>query len=215
MERPALSADVREGTGKGVARKLRAKGLVPGIFYGARTETIPVVVNPKELARSLQTEAGENVLIDFTIRKGEEANQKVVMVKEVQTDPLQGTALHADFYEISMDELIVVEVPIHLVGRPEGVKMGGILEQVRRTVQIQCLPGDIPRSLDVDVSALMIGDSAHGSDLRVENAKILMDPAMTIATVVPPAAEEKKAEEVVTEAAEAAEPKEEKKEEEK
>ena len=91
--------------------------------------------------------------------------------------------------------------------------MGGILEQVRRVVEIQCLPGDIPRSIDIDVSALKIGDSVRGSDLQVEKAKILLDPAMTIATVVPPAAEEKKAEEVVAEAAEVTEAKEEKEEE--
>jgi len=213
MERPALTADVREGTGKGVARKLRAKGFVPGVFYGPRTETTPLIVNPRELAKSLQTEAGENVLINLTIRKGDQADQKVVMVKEVQIDPLQGTALHADFYEVAMDEMITIEVPVHLVGRPEGVKMGGILEQVRRVVQVQCLPGDIPRSIDVEVSSLKIGDSIRGSDLQVEKAKILLDPAMTVATVVPPAAEEKKAEEVVTEAAEVTEVKEEKEEE--
>jgi large subunit ribosomal protein L25 len=213
MERPALTAEVREETGKGVARKLRARGLVPGVFYGPRTETISVIVNPRELAKSLQTEAGENVLIDLTIRKGDQADQKVVMVKEVQIDPLQRTALHADFYEVAMDEMITIEVPIHLVGRPEGVKMGGILDQVRRVVEIQCLPGDIPRSIDIDVSALKIGDSVRGSDLQVEKAKILLDPAMTIATVVPPAAEEKKAEEVVAEAAEVTEAKEEKEEE--
>jgi len=213
MERPALTAEVREETGKGVARKLRARGLVPGVFYGPRTETIPVVLDPRELAKSLQTEAGENVLIDLTIRKGDQADQKVVMVKEVQVHPLQRTALHADFYEVAMDEMITIEVPIHLVGRPEGVKMGGILEQVRRVVQIQCLPGDIPRSFDIDVSSLKIGDSVRGSDLQVEKAKILLDLTMTIATVVPPAAEEKKAEEVVAEAAEVTEVKEEKEEE--
>jgi len=213
MEKPALTADVREGTGKGVARKLRARGLVPGVFYGPRTETILLTVNPRDLAKSLQTEAGENALIDLTIRRNDQAGQKVVMVKEVQIDPLQGTALHADFYEVAMDVMITIEVPIHLVGRPEGVKVGGILEQVRRVVEIQCLPGDIPRSIDVDVSSLKIGDSVRGSDLQVEKAKILLDPSMTIATVVPPAAEEKKAEEVVAEAAEVAEAEEEKEEE--
>ena len=91
--------------------------------------------------------------------------------------------------------------------------MGGILEQVRRVVQVQCLPGDIPRSIDVEVSSLKIGDSIRASDLQVEKAKILLDPAMTIATVVPPVAEEKKAEEVVTEVAEVTEAKEEKEEE--
>jgi large subunit ribosomal protein L25 len=172
-----------------------------------------VIVNPRELSKSLQTEAGANVLINLIIRKGDQIDEKVVMVKEVQIDPLQRTPLHADFYEVAMDEMITIEVPIHLTGRPEGVKVGGILEQVRRLVQIQCFPGDIPRSIDVDVSSLKIGDSIHGADLQVEKAKILLDPAMTVATVVPPVAEEEKAEEVVVEAAEVTEAKEEKEEE--
>jgi large subunit ribosomal protein L25 len=102
-----------------------------------------------------------------------------------------------------MDEMIIVEVPIHLVGKPEGIKMGGILEQIRRTIQIQCLPGNIPKSIDIDVSALKIGDSIHVQEIQVEKAKILSETNFTIATVVPPVAEEKKVvEEVVPEAAE-------------
>jgi len=213
MERPVLTAEIRGGVGKGVARKLRANGRTPAVFYGPRTETIPLTIDPRELAKSLHTEAGGNVLINLNIRKGDQIDEKVVMVKEVQIDPLQRTPLHADLYEVAMDEMIVVEVPIHLVGRPEGVKMGGILEQVRRVVQIQCFPGDIPRSIDVDVSSLRIGDSIHGADLRVEKAKILLDSTITIATVVPPAAEEKKPEEVLAEAAEVTETKEKKEEE--
>jgi large subunit ribosomal protein L25 len=132
------------------------------------------------------------------------------MVKDVQIDPLQGTALHTDFYEVAMDEMITVEVPIQLTGKPEGTKMGGILEQVRRVIQIQCLPGDIPKRVNVDVSSLKIGDSIHVQDIQAEKVKILSDANLTIATVVPPVVEEKVVEEVVTEAAEAAEVKEEK-----
>jgi len=110
--------------------------------------------------------------------------------------------------------LVTVEVPIHLIGKPEGTKVGGILEQVRRVIQIQCLPGDIPKSFDVDVSSLKIGDSIHVQDINVEKAKILADTNFTIATVVPPVVEEKVAEEVVAEAAEGAEVKEKEEEEE-
>jgi large subunit ribosomal protein L25 len=215
MERPVLPAEIREGIGKGRARKLRAKGLVPAIFYGPRTQSIPLVIDAKELAKTLQTEAGENVLIDLDIRKGDRSERKVVMMKDVQIDPLQGTALHTDFYEVVMDEMITVEVPIHLVGKPEGTKMGGILEQVRRVIQIQCLPGDIPKRIDVDVSSLKIGDSIHVQEIQMEKVKILSDANLTIATVVPPVVEEKVVEEVVAEAAEGAEVEEEKGEEEK
>jgi len=210
MERPVLSAEIREEFGKGKARKFRAKGLIPAIFYSPRSQSIPLVIDSKEFVKTLQTEAGENVLIDLNIRKGDQADRKVVMVKDVQIDPLQGTTLHTDFYEVAMDEMVTVEVPIHLVGKPEGIKMGGILEQIRRVIQIQCLPGDIPKRIDVDVSSLKIGDSIHVQDLQVEKAKILFDTNFTIATVVPPVVEEKKVvEEVVAEAAEGEEVKEE------
>jgi large subunit ribosomal protein L25 len=211
MERPILKAEIREGTGKGVARKLRVRGLIPAIFYGPRSKTIPLVIDAKEFAKTLQTEAGENVLIDLDIRKGDQSSRKVVMVKDLQIDFLQRRALHADLYEVTMDETVTVEVPIHLIGKPEGIKMGGILEQIRRVIQIQCLPGDIPKSFDIDVSSLKIGDSIHVNDIQVEKAKILADSNFTIATVVPPVAEEKVVEEVVAEAVEGAEVKEEEK----
>jgi large subunit ribosomal protein L25 len=208
MERPVLTAEIREGVGKGRARKIRARGLIPAIFYGPRSKTTSLVIDPKELAKALQTEAGENALIDLDIRKGDQSERRVVMVKDIQIDALQGRTLHTDFYEVAMDELVTIEVPIHLIGRPEGIKMGGILEQVRRVIQIQCLPGNIPKSIDVDVSSLKIGDSIHVQDLQVEKAKILSETNFTIATVVPPVVEEKKVEEVVAEAAEEAEVKE-------
>ncbi len=216
MERPVLSAEIREGVGKERAKKLRTKGLIPAIFYSPKSKSIPLVINSKEFVKTLQTEAGENVLIDLNIRKGDQTDRKVVMVKEIQTDPLQGTTLHTDFYEVAMDEIVTVEVPIHLVGKPEGIKVGGILEQIRRVIQIQCLPGDIPKSIDVDVSSLKIGDSIHVQSIQVEKGKILSDTNFTIATVVPPVVEEKKVvEEVVAEAAEGEEVKEKEKEEEK
>jgi large subunit ribosomal protein L25 len=215
MERPVLRAEIREETGKGKVRRLRAKGLIPAIFYGPKSKTIPLVVDSKELVKTLKTEAGENVLIDLEIARGAETDRKVVMVKDIQIDPIQMKMIHTDFYEVAMDVMVTVEVPIHLIGKPEGTKMGGILEQVRRVIQIQSLPGDIPKSIDVDVSSLMIGDSIHVKDIQAGKFKILVDPNMTIATVVPPAAEEKVAEAVVAEAAEGEEVKEGEKEKEK
>ncbi len=205
MERPVLLANIREGVGKEVAKKLRASGRIPAIFYGPRSHTIPLVIDPKELTKTLQTEAGENVLIDLEIRNDDQAERRVAMVKEIQIDPLQRTPLHVDLYEIAMDEMVTVEVPINLVGKSEGVKMGGILDLIRRVVQIQCLPGDIPKRIDVDVASLKIGDSIHVQDLQVEKAKIIADSNFTVVTVVPPLAEEKPKEEVVPEVAEGAE----------
>ena len=208
MERPILRTEIREGVGKGIAKKLRAKGLIPAIFYGPRIEAIPLMVDSEELTKTLQTEAGENVLIDLEIKQGDQLDRRVVMVKDVQYDALQRNTLHTDFYQVAMDVMVTVEVPIHLIGKPEGTKMGGILDQVRRGVEIQCLPGDIPRSIDIDVSSLKIGDSIHIQDIQAGKVKILSEPTLTIATVVPPVAEEKKVEEVTPEAVEAAEVKE-------
>jgi large subunit ribosomal protein L25 len=215
MQRPILTAEIREGVGKEKAKKLRTKGLIPAIFYGPRSQTIPLVIDSKELAKVLQTEAGENVLIDLDIRKGNQSDRKVVMVKDIQIDPLQRITLHTDFFEVTMDEMVTVEVPVHLVGKPEGTKMGGILDQIRRVIQIQCFPGDIPKSIDIDVSPLKIGDSIHVQDIKVEKVKILSDTNYTIATVVPPVVEEKVVEAVAPEAVEGAEVKEKEGEEEK
>jgi len=215
MERPVLTAEIREGVGKEKAKKLRAKGLIPAIFYGPRSQTVPLVIDSRELAKALQTEAGENVLIDLEIRKGAQSDRKVVMLKDIQIDPLQRKTLHTDFYEVAMDEMVIVEIPVHLMGKPEGTKMGGILEQVRRVIQIQCFPADIPKSIDIDVSPLKIGDSIHVQDIKVEKAKIISDTNLTIATVVPPVVEEKVVEAVAPEAAEGAEVKEKEGEEEK
>jgi|OpeIllAssembly_1097287.scaffolds.fasta_scaffold103702_2 large subunit ribosomal protein L25 len=213
MERPVLVVETREEFKKGNARKLRAKGMIPAVFYGPRSKTLPLVLDPKELKKTLQTEAGANVLIDLDIRNAGDIGRKVVMVKDLQIHPLQRSILHADFYEVAMDELVNVEVPIHLIGKSEGVKVGGILEQVRRVIEIQCLPGDIPKFIEVDVTALKIGDSIHVENIHVEKAKILAETNFTIATVVPPAAEEKKVvEEAVAEAAAEGEVKEEGKE---
>ena len=208
MERPVLTAEIREGIGKEKAKKLRLQGLIPAIFYGPRSQTIPLVIQSKDLAKALQTEAGENVLIDLDIRKGAKSDRKVVMLKDIQIDPLQRVTLHTDFYEVAMDEMVTVEVPVHLIGKPEGTKVGGILEQVRRVIEVQCFPGDIPKSIDVDVSALEIGDSIHVQDITVEKAKIISDTNFTIATVVPPVVEEKVVEAVAPEAVEGAEVKE-------
>ncbi len=199
MERPLLVAELRNKTGKGVARKLRAKGFVPAIFYGPKTESIPISVDVKSLKKTLQTEAGENVLIEIDLRKNGDSDRRVVMLKDVQIDPLSGDILHVDFYEIAMDETLRVEVPLNLIGKAEGTKLGGILEQIRRSIEIECLPGDIPKRIDVDVSSLKIGDSIHVKDLKLDKIKIISDPNLTIATVVPPTVEEKAKEEIPAE----------------
>ncbi len=204
MPRPKLLAKLRTQLGKEASRKLRQKGLVPAICYGPRTDPVPLTLDPKELMKTIQI--GENVLIDLMIQDGKKAAQKVVVVRDLQMDPIKDRCIHADLFEFVMDEEISVEVPIVLVGKPEGVKMGGVLEQITREITVECLPADIPQSINVDVSHLNIGDTIHIGDIGLEKGKILVEATTTLATVVPPTVEKVVVEEeVVEEVAEAEE----------
>ena len=180
----------RERLGKGGARKTRAAGRIPGVLYGHGETPIPVEIGAREF--QLAVAGGE-----YT-----------ALIRDVQYDPLTHGVLHLDFQHISLTETIEVEVTVQLDGVPVGVKdAGGILEQVLRTVTVRCLPTAIPSAIQVDVSALGIGDSIHVRDLKVENVEILTDMDSTVATVVPPTImEEKPAEEVAVAGAAAAEP---------
>ena len=211
MPRPKLLAKLRTQFGKEASRKLRQKGLVPAICYGPKMDPVPLTVDPKELMKTIHM--GENVLIDLMIQDGKKAAQKVVMVRDLQIDPIKDRCIHADLFEVVMDEEISVEVPIVLVGKPEGVKIGGVLEQITREITVECLPSDIPQNIEVDVCHLDIGDTIHIGDIRLEKGKILVDPTTTLATVVPPTVEkvvvEEEVEEEVAEAEEAEEAEEE------
>jgi large subunit ribosomal protein L25 len=187
MEKVSLAAQWREGKGKEDARRLRNQGLIPAVVYGQRAETIPVTLNPQELAKVLHGGAGERTLINLTIEGLKDGPiTKTVILKEKQIDPMKRTWLHVDLYSIAMDEAINVNIPVRLVGKAAGLAQGGIVEQILREIEVKCLPTDIPAGIDVDISALEIGHSIHVAEITVEKAKILADPGQTIVTVVPP-----------------------------
>lgn len=191
MEKRNLVAHYRAGRGKEEARKLRRNGLIPAVVYGHRDAPIPITLNSQDFGKVLRGGAGSRTLINLTIEGLDDSPfTKTVILKEKQTDPMKRTVLHADLYTVAMDEKIHVSIPIHVVGKAQGVEVGGVLEQVLREIEVECLPGDIPPSIDVDVSSLDIGDSIHVSDIALEKAKILVDPEQTIVTVVPPLKEE-------------------------
>jgi large subunit ribosomal protein L25 len=191
----ALNAQVRKGTGKGAARSLRRQSLVPAVFYGSAVESVPLMVNPKDLKKLLATGSGENVLFDLTIVNGGAEQSHRVMIKEIQVDPVKRTVLHVDFCLIAMDRKITVEVPIILKGVPAGASDGGILQQVRRTIEVSCLPDQIPDALVLDVSALGVGDSLHVSDLKVpESVELVEEGRLSVATVLAPTKIEEKIE---------------------
>lgn len=215
MEERTLVVQWRTGKGKEEARRLRNQGLIPAVVYGQREEAIPVTLNPQELSKVLRGGAGERTLINLTIEGLQDGPlTKTVILKEKQIDPLKRTLLHVDLYTIAMDEEIYVDVPIHIVGKSPGVEQGGVLEQVLREIEVKCLPGDIPSRIDVDVSALDVGDSIHVGDITLEKAKIQVDPEHTLVTVVPPTVyEEPVVEEEIAEEEEGEEEEGEKKEE--
>ncbi len=182
----ALEAAPRTDTGKGVARKLRAGGRVPGVYYGRGEDSIALTVALKDLHSVLDSADGSNVIVDLKLQGGGAKDMKA-LIREIQRDPVAGVILHLDLQHISLTERITVEVPIVLIGVPTGVKDGGgILEHLLREVEVECLPTDIPAKLEIDVSNLAIGDSLHVSDLKVERAEILTEADRAIAAVVPP-----------------------------
>jgi large subunit ribosomal protein L25 len=177
-----LEAQKRDTFGKNEARRLRAKGLIPGVVYGGKDGGMPVAVNPKELMRILHSESGANTLISLKL-EGADAR---VLVKEYQVDPIHHKLLHADFYRIALDKTLTVAVPIVLRGEPKGVKQqGGVVDFVHREFEVECLPTDIPEKVELDISELIIGQSIRVRDLP-ENPKwqAVSEPDMMIVHVV-------------------------------
>lgn len=186
-----LGAIPRTETGKGAARRLRRKGLIPAVMYGPKTSSRPLILEQKDLSRILKTEAGSNALIRLQVEGEPEDKCPVVMIKELQTDPICDTHLHTDLIEIDMTAKIVVEIPVQITGESPGVDEGGVLEHLKREVQVECLPKDIPESLTVDVSGLNIGDSLALSEIQVgEGIEILGDLKEPVIAVAAPMKEE-------------------------
>lgn len=194
-----LKGTRREKLGKGGARKSRAAGEIPGVLYGHGETPVPVAVGSREFDVALRGHKGGNAIVSLSVA----GTEYTALVRDVQYDPVTHNILHLDFQHISLTETIEVSVPVHLTGLAVGVKdAGGILEPITRELEVRCLPTAIPASIDVDVSALNIGDSIHVRDLQLGNLEVLTDPDTTIATVVPPSVvEEKPAEAAAAEGA--------------
>jgi len=196
----ALQGKIRTGAGKGVARQTRMRGNIPGVIYGEGETSIPLEANRDDFQALIHTVSGENVIVDLKL-EGDASDRKAI-IREIQRDPLKGSILHFFLNDISPTEKVTVDVPIVVVGVPIGVKdSGGILEHILREVKVECLPTEIPAHLDVDVSALGIGQSVHVSEIVAGRVKILTEADRTVATVVPPTVleEAKPVEEAVAE----------------
>jgi large subunit ribosomal protein L25 len=199
-----VAAESRTETGKSSNRRLRGRGLIPGILYGAGREAVSVAVSPSDITDVLRSAAGENTLFDLEIG----GERRKVILKEFQREPTRGELLHADFFEVALDKPIEVKVHIELVGTPTGVKnQGGLLDFITRELEIECLPTDIPEKITVDVSDLELGRHLRVSEVTLPSDRItlLTEADVVVAHVVTPRAEVSAAEEEEAAAAAAGE----------
>jgi large subunit ribosomal protein L25 len=200
MNQPVLTARIRKNKGKGAAKKLRKMAQVPAVFYGPKTESVMLAVDYPELERLLKQGSGENVILDLQVQSDQGTETHKAIIKDILMDPVKDIFLHADFYEISMDKEITVDVPIRLINTPVGVTEGGVLQHIRRKLNISCLPGKMIDVLEVDVSDLAIGDSIHIDDIDLPEGIIsLEEEHLTVATVAAPSVAEEVEEEAIEE----------------
>ncbi|MDQ3986215.1 MAG: 50S ribosomal protein L25/general stress protein Ctc [Actinomycetota bacterium] len=186
MAEVKLQAVKREVTGKGAARKARAEGKVPGVIYGQGMDPVAVEVERRALINAFHTDAGTNVLLKIKL----DGKETTALARDLQRDPVRGTLLHADFVKIDLKQEVQVEVPVHLVGEAAGVKEGGVLEQPLFSLQVKCLPTDVPEAVEAHITALTIGDSLKVADLVPDGKyEILTDPEATVASVAAPISE--------------------------
>ena len=184
-----VTAEVRETRGKNEARRTRVRGMIPGVVYGAFKDPVSIAVNPKEIVQILRSKTGHNTIFNVNIA-GRESTP--VMVVDEQYDPVKSNLLHVDLKRIDLTKRIRVSVPVGTAGEAKGIKLqGGLLEIVTRSVEIECLPDEIPEHFTVDVSELMIGMSIRAGDIPMPgNAKLVSNPDSVIAHVVGQRAEE-------------------------
>lgn len=220
MAQSVINVKRRVRMGKSGSKAIRNEGNIPAVIYGKGSESISIVVNPTELKEALSTDAGENTLLEMHIKDGDKEIKKLSLLREVQMDYITNKSIHLDFMELDMNKSFSLKVPVKIVGRPIGVhEEKGLLEEILREIEIECLPSDIPNVFEVEVSELHINDSIHVRDIEVsDKINVLDDPRSTVVTILTPRVEkvvveegEEEIEEVTEE--EAAETTEEKKEE--
>jgi len=187
MERITINVEKREETGKGAARSLRRKDIVPGILYRGGG-SLPIKLPKKEVMQFINTTSGQQVMVNLHFNDGE---SKLALIKEFQVDPIRRELLHADFFEVSLTEKLKVNVRISVTGEPIGVKRdNGILQYHLREIEIECLPDKVPGHVDIDASGLEIGQGLHVRDLKLgEDIKVITDPGEVIVNVIAPLVE--------------------------
>ena len=195
-ETVTLTAERRQETGTGAARKIRQAGKIPAVIYGRGRESEALMVPQAEAEKVLQQSGGGSTLIELSV----DGKPIRTLIREIQRHPTRKNVTHLDFLEVHAGEKIKLAVPVHLVGSPDGVRnAGGVLEQFLREIEIEVLPRNIPDHIELEVTELRVGHSLHVSDLSIENAELLVEADTTVCTVVPPRVEEEPVVEVVEE----------------
>lgn len=190
MDTLTLEVETREGTGKGPARRSRAQGRMPAVFYGRSCEGQNLTVDLRDFGRRIANLEGTH-LIELR-SKAPQVDKRMVLLREVQHHPVTGAPVHADFYEVALDQAIVVRVALHFEGKAAGVALGGILQPIIREMEVRCLPTAIPEFIAVDVSPLAIHDAIHVGDLKLpEGVESMLDETDTVVSVLPPTTDAK------------------------
>jgi large subunit ribosomal protein L25 len=191
LELIELKTNIRTAVGNGPARRLRQAGQIPAVLYGPGTESVLLSVNISDIDMVLKKGRIGQVLLNLVIPNNGETSTKTVMVKELQLHPVSRDFLHIDFYEVSMDRKIMVNIPVTTTGKSKGVEIGGILQIIRRELEVQCLPLNVPESIEIDITNLDIGDSVHVGDIsRQSEFEFLDDEHFTVVTIISPKIEE-------------------------
>jgi large subunit ribosomal protein L25 len=187
-----VKVETREAVGKGVARTLRRQGKIPGILYG-QGECIALTVDPAEIRKVLHSDSGSNSLLNLSIAKGGKDLKRTAMLKDYQLDPITGSLLHADLFEVAMDKPVRVRVSVTVTeGTPAGVAEGGLLQHNMRELHIECLPGKIPTHIMVDPNPLKINQGIHVKEVPLmPGIKILDDPDMMVVSIAAPISDAK------------------------
>jgi len=187
LEKISLHVDARNSDEN--VKSLRVKGFIPAVIYGKRTDSLSISLNYKNFIKAF---SGHSVSSFINVEsKEKELSGKIAVIKEIQKDPVTESIIHMDFYEISMDDKVEIEAAVHFIGKPEGVKLGGIFEPLIRHILIKGYPKDIIDTIDIDVSALKIGDIIHAKDLKLgEGIEIITEKDTPIVVVAEPTVED-------------------------
>jgi large subunit ribosomal protein L25 len=186
LEQFDIHVKVRKTRGNSPARELRRGGQIPAVLYGRSSDPVMLSINVKDLEQILKKGNIGSIIFNLVIQNGQKLT-KPAMIKELQSHPVSGNFLHVDFYEIDMQRKINVMIPIVVKGKAKGVEEGGILQLVRREIEVLCLPGDIPQAIELDITDLDIGDGIHVEDIKLgDSVEIPAETNFTVVTVVSP-----------------------------